>query len=158
MIAFILFGKFIAEPLNIHSERVRNHVACPRIVVLSVVPRPRVGSSMRQLLVETELLRHKGPVVVEPFEFSNEIGEHISVGIDKPIQLVAVRGRMNASGAAVLDPIDEVFEGHFASELQRFRALIERNDTVPWVANKTEFEVGLELLPADFSPALLRKQ
>src|SRR5947207_8876651 len=104
-IALILFGKFIAEPLNIHSELVRNHVACPRIVVLSVVPRPRVDSSMRQLLVDTELLRHKSPVLVEPLEFADEIGEHISIGIDKPIQLIAVRGRMNASSAAVLDPI-----------------------------------------------------
>src|SRR5438045_9078971 len=82
-IALILFGKFIAEPLNIHSELVRNHVACPRIVVLSVVPRPRVDSSMRQLLVDTELLRHNSSVLVEPRDFADESGRHTCLAIEK---------------------------------------------------------------------------
>ena len=65
---------------------------------------------------------------------------------------------MNAGGAAVLNPIDKFIECHFFSELQRLGALIKRDDAVPRVANKAEFEVGLELLAPDFSPALFRKQ
>src|SRR5438874_4370775 len=144
--AFILSGKLIPKAFNIYSELVSNHIARSRIVVLGVMSWPGIGSAMRQLLIQAELLRNEHPIFVEPFEFSDEIGEHISVGIDKPIQLVAVRGRMNASGAAVLDPIDKAFEGHFVSELQRFHPLIKRDDTIPRVANKTEFKVGLELL------------
>src|SRR5213076_3002367 len=71
--------------------------------------------------------------------------EHISVGIDKPIQLVTMRRRVNASCAAVLNPIDKLIEGHLVPDLQRFRALIKRHHAVPWVAHKSELEVGLEL-------------
>ena len=65
---------------------------------------------------------------------------------------------MNAGGAAVLNPIDKIIERHFFSELQRLGALIKRDDAVPRVANEAEFEVGLELLSPDFSPALFREQ
>ena len=65
---------------------------------------------------------------------------------------------MNASGAAELNPIDKFVEGHFASELQRLRALVKRDDAVPRIANESELEIGLKLLAADFSPALFRKQ
>jgi hypothetical protein len=46
---------------------------------------------MGQILSDAELLRYKSPVLVKSFEFPNEIGEHISIGIDKPIQLIAMR-------------------------------------------------------------------
>ena len=65
---------------------------------------------------------------------------------------------MNASGAAVLNPINKLFEVYLVSKLQRFGALIERDNAVPRVAHKTELEVGLELLVSDFSPALFRAQ
>ena len=112
---------------------------------------------MGQVLSDAELLRHKSPVLVESFEFPNEVREHIAIRINKPIQLVAMRGGVNTSRAAVLDPVDELFEGHFVSELDSFRALIEGNGAVPGVTNKSELEVGLELLSPDFSPALFRK-
>src|SRR5207247_62358 len=128
--AFILFRKLITEALNIHSELVCNHVACPRIVIVSVVAVTGIGPSMRQLFVETELLCHKGPVFVESLEFSDEIGQHISVGIDKPIQLKAMRSRVNAGCAAVLDPIDKLFEGHLVPDLSRFGTLIQRDNAV----------------------------
>src|SRR2546430_13462072 len=48
-------------------------------------------------------------------KFSNEIGEHISIGIDKPIELIAMRRRVNTSAAAILDPVDKLLESHFVS-------------------------------------------
>src|SRR6266487_3745981 len=157
-IAFILLGKFIAETLDIYSELVRNHVSCAASVVLRVMSFAGVGSPMRQLFIYTELLRDKSPVLLQPLEFSDEIGEHISVGIDKPIQLVTVRRRVNAGSTAVLDPIDKLFEGHLVPDLQRFGALIERDNAIPWVANKAELEVRLELFAPNFSPLLFRTQ
>ena len=65
---------------------------------------------------------------------------------------------MNASGAAVLNPIDKFVERHFIPELNRLGALVERDDTVPRIPNKPEFEVGLELLVSDFSAALFGTQ
>src|SRR5439155_22995805 len=124
-IASILSGELIAKSVDIYFELVCDHIPRSRRVILRVVSRPRIGSSMRQLLIETELLCKKSPVLIEPFKFSNEIGEHISIGVDKPIKLITVRRGMNASGAAVLDPIDKFFESHFVSELQSFRALIQ---------------------------------
>jgi hypothetical protein len=56
------------------------------------MPRPWIGSLMGQVLAYTELLRHKRPVLVQAFEFPDEISEHGSVGIDEPIQLVTLRG------------------------------------------------------------------
>src|SRR6266511_3217137 len=121
------------------------------------MPRPWIGSLMGQVLAHTQLLRHKSPVLVEPFEFPDEIGEHISICINEPIQLVTVRRLVNASGAAVLNPIDKFVERHLFSELQRLSALVKRDDAVPRIANESEFEVGLELFASDFSPALFRK-
>src|SRR6266480_2728589 len=115
--ALILFGKLIAKAFNIYSELVSNHVARSRIVVLGVMSWPGICSAVRQLLIKAELLRKESPVVVEPFEFSDEIGEHISVGIHKPIQLITMRRRVNAGCAAVLNPIDKLFEGHLVPEL-----------------------------------------
>ena len=112
---------------------------------------------MGQVLSDAELLRYKSPVLVESFEFSNEVREHIAIRINKPIQLVAMRGGVNTSRAAVLDPVDKLFESHLVLELERLGALVERDDAVPRVANKSEFKVSLELLSPDFSPALFRK-
>src|SRR5438034_7821267 len=82
--AFILFRKLITEALNIHSELVCNHVACPGIVIVSVVAATGIGPSMRQLFVETELFCPKVPVFVGSLEFSDEMGQQISLGFDKP--------------------------------------------------------------------------
>ena len=113
---------------------------------------------MRQCRSNAELLRDKSPVLVEPFEFGNKIGEHVSIWIDKPIELIAMRGRMNARAAAVLNPIDKFVERHFVFELQRFGAFIERNDSVPRIADKTELEVSLELPMPDLHSSLFRKR
>src|SRR5436190_7831594 len=91
-IAFILSGKLITKLLDIDLELTGDDVPGPGRVIFSVMPRPRIGSLMRQRLADTQLFSHKRPVLVEPFEFPNEIGQHGSVGIDEPIQLVAVRG------------------------------------------------------------------
>src|SRR5437773_6033440 len=116
-IAFILSGKLITEPLNIHFELRCNDISCSRSIVLSVMARPRIRSLVRQFLIETELLCHKSPVFIEPLKFSDEIRQQISVCIDKPVELIAVRGRVNASCTAVLDPIDKLFEPHLVPEL-----------------------------------------
>src|SRR5439155_12041236 len=157
-IVFILLGKFIAETLDIYSELVRDHVSCAASVVLRVMSFAGVGSPMRQLFIYTELLRDKSPVLLQPLEFSDEIGEHISVGINKPIQLVTVRRRVNAGCTAILDRIDKLFECHLVSELQPFGALIERDNAIPWVAHKSALEVRLELFAPDYSPLLFRTQ
>src|ERR1051326_7813451 len=98
-----------------------------------------IRSPVRQLLLNTELLRHKSPVFVESLKFSDEIGQQISVRIDKPIQLIPMRRRVDASGAAVMDPINKFFEAHFLPQLYRFGAFIERYNSVPRIANKSEF-------------------
>src|SRR6478752_2771924 len=118
-IAFIFPGELIIEPLNIHFELRCNDFSCSRSVIISVMTRPGVFASVRQLLLNTELLRHKSPVLIEPLKFSDEIRQKISVRIDKPIQLIPMRRRVDASGAAVLDPINKFFEAHFLPELQR---------------------------------------
>src|SRR5262245_3237714 len=117
MIAFILPGELITEPLNIHFELSCNDISRSRRIVLSVMTAPRVGASVRQLLLQTKLPCYKSPILIEPLEFPDEIRQEISVRIDKPIQLVPVRGRMHASGTAVLDPIDKLFEGHLVPKL-----------------------------------------
>src|SRR5215813_4486218 len=89
-IAFILSGKLITEPLNIYFELRCNDISCSRSVILSVMTRPRVGSLVRQRVLETELLCHKGPVFVESLKFSDEIGQEMAVRIDEPIQLIPV--------------------------------------------------------------------
>src|SRR5205814_8425475 len=157
-IAFILSGKLIIEPLNIHFELRCNYISGARSIVFSVMAPSRIRSLVRQLLLNTELLGHKSPVLVEPLEFSDEISQQISVGIDKPIQLIPMGRRMDASGAAVLDPINKFFEAHFLPELQRLRAFIERYNPVPRIANKSELEIGFELFASGFSPALFRHQ
>src|SRR5262249_35164051 len=115
--AFILSGKLITEAFNIYSELVSNHIARSWIVVLGVMSCAGIGSAVRQLLIKAEPLRNESPVFIEAFEFSDEIGEHISIGIDKPIQLIPMRRRVNAGGAAILNPINKLFEGHLVSEL-----------------------------------------
>src|SRR5438045_2676111 len=62
---------------------------------------------------------------------------------------------MDAGGAAELDPVDELVKGHFVFHLDRLDAFVERDDAVPGVADEAEFEVALELTPADVDLALL---
>src|SRR5204863_6638958 len=116
---------------------------------------PQIGTTVMQLLVDRELLHNKIQIQREQFKFTDKIGENISVMIDKPIELVAMRRRMDAGGAAVLDPIDKLLERHFVSELPHFFALIKRNNSVPVVANEPELKVGLELLTPGAASVLL---
>src|SRR5713226_5654286 len=116
-IAFILSGELIAKTFDIYFELVCDHISRSGSVIFRVVSRPRIGSSMWQCLSDAELLRDKRPVLVESFELSNEIGEHISIRVDKPIQLVAMRGRMDASAATVLNPVNKFVESHFIFQL-----------------------------------------
>jgi len=67
----------------------------------------------------------------------DEIGEHNSVMIDKPIELVPIRRRMDTRGAAVLNPIDKLLERHFVSELPHFLALIKRKRCGPRGCERT---------------------
>src|SRR4029079_6669237 len=116
-IAFILPGKLIIEPLNIYFELRCNDISCSRSVILSVMTRPGVFTPVRQLLLHTEFVRYKSPILIEPLEFSDEIRQQISVCIHKPVELVTVRGRMHACGTAIMDPIDKLFEVHLVPEL-----------------------------------------
>ena len=69
-----------------------------------------------------------------------------------------MRRRMYACGTAVLYPIDKLFEAHLVPELQGFGALVQRHNAVPWIANKSEFEIGLELSVSGLSPSLFGLQ
>jgi len=149
------FTKFIAEPFDVDPKLVRDHFTRSCVVIFAVESLPRIGSPVGQRLVDPEFLRNKIPILLEPFKFTDKIGENISVMIDKPIELVAMRRRMNAGGAAVLDPIDKLLERHFVSELPHFFALIKRNNSVPGVANEPELKVGLELLTPGAASVLL---
>ena len=140
---------------DVDPKLVRDHFTCSGVVVFSVMSLPRIGSPVGQRFIDPKFLRQKSPIVVESLKFTDEIGEYISVMIDKPIELVAMRRRMDAGGTAVLNPIDELLESHFVSELPHFLALIKRNDAVPGVANETELEVGLELLTPGVVSVLL---
>ena len=130
------FTKFIAEPFDVDPKLVRDHFTRSCIVIFAVGSLPWIGSPVGQRLADPEFLRNKIPILLEPFKFTDKIGENISVMIDKPIELVAMRRRMDAGGAAVLDPINKLLERHFVSELPDFFALIKRNNSVPGVANE----------------------
>src|SRR5205814_8533239 len=98
-VAFVLAGDIIAKPIDTYFESGCDSVSCSGSVILSVVSRPRISSSMGQVLSDAELLRNKSPVHVESFEFPNEIGEHSPIRVHKPIQLIAMRRRMDAGAA-----------------------------------------------------------
>ena len=154
-IALILFAEFIAESFDVDPKLVRDHFTRPCVVIFGVMSLPRIGSPVGQCFNDPKFLRDKSPILVEALKFTDEIGKNISVMIDKPIELVAMRRRMDAGGAAVLDPIDKLLERHFVSELPHFFALIKRNDSVPGVANEPELKVGLELLTSGAASVLL---
>src|SRR5262245_17657874 len=69
-----------------------------------------------------------------------------------------MRRRMHTRGTAVLDRIHKLFEAHLVPELQGFGALVQRHNAVPWIANKSELEIGFELPAPGFSSALFRLQ
>ena len=64
---------------------------------------------------------------------------------------------MNAGAATVLNPTDELVERHFLPHLHCFIALVERDDTIPGIANKSELKVALELSPPPLFPTLRRQ-
>jgi hypothetical protein len=150
-----LFAEVIAESFDVDPKLVRDHFTRPCVVIFGVMSLPRIGSPVGQRFIDPKFLRDKSPIFVEALKFADEIGEHISVMIDKPIELVPIRRRMDTRGAAVLNPIDKLLERHFVSELPHFLALIKRNDAVPRVANEPELEVGLELLTTGVASVLL---
>ena len=107
---------------------------------------------------DAEFIGDEGPVPVEAFEAADEIGEHVPAAVEEPIELITMRRGMDAGRAAKLDPLDEFVEGHFVFHLHRLGALVQGDDAVPRVADEAEFEVALELSPADLDLALARKQ
>src|SRR6266699_715903 len=68
--AFILFGKLIAEAFDIHFELASDHVSRSGRIILSIMSCPGIGTPVWQFLVYTELLRHESPILVEPLNFS----------------------------------------------------------------------------------------
>src|SRR5205823_11107358 len=64
---------------------------------------------------------------------------------------------MNAGATTILNPTNKLFERHLPTHLHCFIALIERNDTIPGVANKSELKVRFELPPSPFFPTLRRQ-
>src|SRR6266478_7889983 len=64
---------------------------------------------------------------------------------------------MNAGAATILNPKDELLESHLLTHLYCFIELIERNNTIPWIANKSELKVTFELPLSPFFPTLCRQ-
>jgi hypothetical protein len=64
---------------------------------------------------------------------------------------------MNAGATTILNPTNELFERHLPTHLHCFIALIERDDTIPGIANKSELKVTFELLTSPFFPTLRRQ-
>src|SRR6478736_9894499 len=64
---------------------------------------------------------------------------------------------MNAGATTILNPTNELFERHPATHLHCFIALIERDNTIPGIANKTELKVTFELPPSPFFPTPRRQ-
>src|SRR5205807_2103945 len=87
----------------------------------------------------------------------NKVCQHLAVGVDKPIKLVTMRRGMNAGATTILNPTDEFLESHLLTHLHSFIALIERDNTIPWIANKSELKVALELLTSPLLPTLRRQ-
>jgi hypothetical protein len=121
------------------------------------VPRPRVGAGMRKHFAYSKLFRDHGPVFLQAFESANEVCQHLAIGVDKPIKLVPMRRGMNAGATTILNPMNELLERHLLTHLSYFVALIERDDTIPGIANKSELNVALELSPYSFFPPLRRQ-
>jgi hypothetical protein len=65
---------------------------------------------------------------------------------------------MNAGAATILNPTNKLFERHLPTHLHCFIALIERDDTIPGIANKSELKVTLELPPSPLFPTLRRQR
>src|ERR1700720_4536941 len=64
---------------------------------------------------------------------------------------------MNTGTATILNPTNELFERHLPTHLHCFIALIERDNTIPGIANKSKLKVTLELLTSPFFPPLRRQ-
>ena len=71
-----------------------------------------VRSGMGQGLAQTKFLGHEGPIFLQSLESSDEISKHFAVWIDEPVELVSMRGRMNAGAATVLNPVRKLIERH----------------------------------------------
>ncbi len=96
-----LFAEVIAESFDVDPKLVRDHFTRPCVVIFGVMSLPRIGSPVGQCFNDPKFIRDKSPILVEALKFTDEIGEHNSVMIDKPIELVPIRGRMDTRGAAV---------------------------------------------------------
>src|SRR5262245_803 len=102
-----LFSESIIEGLNVHSEFVFNDSLSLGRVVFRVMSQPRVGARVRKHFAYPELFRDHGPVLLQTFKSADEIRQHLTIGIDKPIKLVAVRRGMDAGCATILNPAHE---------------------------------------------------
>src|SRR6478672_2023515 len=64
---------------------------------------------------------------------------------------------MNAGATTILNPTNENLERHLPTHLHCLIALIERDNTIPEIANKSELKVTFELPPSPFFPKLRRQ-
>ena len=154
---YSLFAELVAEVFDIDAKLFRDHLPGAIIVIFAVVSRPRICLVVRKWFGDAELSGDKTPVFFESFKSTDEIGKHIAVAIDKPIQLIAMRGRVEAGGAGVLDPTDKLIEAHFVFHLPPLHPIVKRNNAVPGIANEAELEIGIESLLANFRPPAFGK-
>jgi hypothetical protein len=119
--------------------------------------RARIRPGVRQPFGRSDLGSNEPPVLFQPLESANKIGQDISIRIDEPVQLISVRGRVNAGAAAVLNPIDEFIERHFCPQFQGFLSFVEGNHSVPRIAHESKFEIAIKLLLPDSLASLWRQ-
>ena len=115
---------------------------------------PRIGSPVGQRLVDLEFLRNKIPILLEPFKFADKIGENIPVMIDKPIELVAMRRRMDT--VALLYWIQSTnCSNVILSLIAPLLCAHKASRPCPRDSKRTRTKVGLELLTPGAASVLL---
>src|SRR5262245_64312516 len=136
----------VAEVFDVDAEPLGDDSPRSRGVVLGVVTLGGVLVHMRQRRVDAESRADVLPVGLKRFKLADVIGDHVPVRVHEPIQLIPVRHRVQTRAAAELNPLHEVIKRHLVAQLHSLAALVERNGSVPRIADEPELEVTLELL------------
>src|SRR4029077_6100881 len=84
-------AKAIVKCLDVDLELLFNYTSCLRLIVFSIVPRPRVRAGVRKHFSYSKLFRDHRPVFLQALESANKVRQHPAIGVDKPIKLVAMR-------------------------------------------------------------------
>ena len=113
---------------------------------------------MRNLGLDAKLTSNESPILFEIFKTADKIDEDPTVGVDKPVELIAVRHGMNTGAAAVFQAVYKLLKGHLVAHLLTFASLVKRDRALPRVAYKAKLEIAFEQVSADRLPPLERQK